>query len=89
MMMSKKKTVMTYEITHEQRLALLEAHNNLMTALSTVADCHDLWLSDIRNLEKLECDLHNILKFKPRKDSDGNSIFYANWVLDEDDDDDS
>ena len=80
---------MTYEITHEQRLELLEAHNNLMTALSTVADCHDLWLSDIRNLEKLECDLHSILKFKPRKDSDGNSIFYANWVLDEENDDDS
>ena len=80
---------MTYEITHEQRLELLEAHNKLRRALSMITDCHDLWLSDIRNLEKLECDLHSILKFKPREDSDGNSIFYANWVLDEDDDDDS
>jgi len=80
---------MTYEITHKQRLELLEAHNNLMTALSTVADCHDLWLSDIRNLEKLECDLHRIFKFVPKQDEGGYSMFYANWVLDEDDDDDS
>ena len=48
---------MTYEITHEQRLALLEAHNNLKTALSTLAECNDLWLSDIRNIENLQCDL--------------------------------
>ena len=80
---------MTYEITHEQRLELLEAHNNLRTALSTVADCHDLWLSDIRNLEKLECDLHRIFKFVPKQDEGGHSMFYSNWVLDEDDDDDS
>jgi len=80
---------MTYEITHQQRLELLEAHNNLRTALSTVADCHDLWLSDIRNLEKLQCDLHRIFKFVPKQDEGGYSMFYANWVLDEDDDDDS
>ena len=79
---------MTYEITHQQRLELLEAHNNLMTALSVVADCHDLWLSDIRNLEKLECNLHRILKFVPKQDEHGHSMFYANWVLDEDDDND-
>ena len=80
---------MTYEITHEQRLELLEAHNNLMTALSVVADCHDLWLSDIRNLEKLQCDLHRIFKFVPKKDECGHRVHHANWVLDEDDDDDS
>ena len=80
---------MTYEITHEQRLQLLEAHNSLRRTLSTVADCHDLWLSDIRNLEKLECHLHRIFKFVPKRDEDGHSIHYANWILDEDDDDDS
>lgn len=80
---------MTYEITHEQRLELLEAHNNLRTALSTVAECRDLWLSDIRNLEKLECDLHRIFKFVPKRDENGHGMYYANWILDEDDDDDS
>ena len=80
---------MTYEITHEQRLALLEAHNNLKTALSTLAECNDLWLSDIRNIEKLQCDLHRIFKFVPKQDEHGHSMFYANWILDEDDDNDS
>ena len=76
---------MTYEITHEQRLALLEAHNNLKTALSTLAECNDLWLSDIRNIEKLQCDLHRIFKFVPKQDEHGHSMFYADWVLDGDD----
>jgi len=78
---------MTYEITHEQRLALLEAHNNLRTALQTVGECQDLWLSDIRNLEKLEYDLHNIFKFVPKQDAQGRSMYYSDWILDEEDTD--
>ena len=80
---------MTYEITHEQRLKLLEAHNNLRTITQTLAECQDLWMSDVRNLEKLEYDLHSIFKFVPKKDECGHRVHYANWVLDEDDDDDS
>jgi len=79
---------MTYEITHDQRLALLEAHNNLRTALQTVAECQDLWLSDIRNLEKLECDLHSIFKFVPEQDEQGRRMYYGDWILDEEDGDD-
>ena len=79
---------MTYEITHEQRLALLEAHNKLRTALQTVGECQDLWLSDIRNLEKLECDLHSIFKFVPKQDAQGRSMYYSDWILDEEDGDD-
>ena len=78
---------MTYEITHDQRLALLEAHNNLRTALQTVGECQDLWLSDIRNLEKLECDLHSIFKFVPKQDAQGRSMYYSDWILDEEDTD--
>ena len=83
--MSKKKTVIPYTITHEERLALLEAHNNLRTALSVVAECQDLWMSDIRNLEKLECDLHRIFKFVPKQDAQGRSMYHGDWILDEDD----
>ena len=78
---------MTYEITHEQRLALLEAHNNLRTALQTVADCQDLWMSDVRNLEKLECVLHSIFKFVPKQDAEGRRMYYSDWILDEEDTD--
>ena len=78
---------MTYEITHEQRLVLLEAHNKLRTALSTVADCQDLWMSDVRNLEKLECVLHSIFKFVPEQDAEGHRMYYNDWILDEEDTD--
>ena len=79
---------MTYEITHEQRLELLEAHNNLRRALSMIGECNDLMMSDIKNLDILQYRLQSILKFTSRKDSDGNSMYWANWVLDWDDDDD-
>ncbi len=78
---------MTYEITHEERLELLEAHNNLRRALSMIEECHDLMMSDIKNLDMLRCRLAKILKFTSRKDSDGNSIYWAKYVLDEGDDD--
>ena len=81
--MSKEKTVMTYEITHEQRLELLEAHNNLRRALSMIAECSDLMMSDIRNLDKLQYKLQSVLKFTSPKDSDGNSMYWAKFVLDD------
>ena len=79
---------MTYEITHEQRLALLEAYNKLRIALVTVGECQDLWMSDIRNLEKLEYTLHNILKFVPKQDAEGRRMYYVDWILNEEDGED-
>lgn len=79
---------MTYEITHEQRLELLEAHNNLKRALSMIEECNDLMMSDIKNLDMLRYKLQSILKFTSRKDSDGNSMYWAKFVLDEEMDDD-
>ena len=79
------------DITHDQRLQLLQAHNELKDVLTTVHDCQDLWMSDIRKLEKLQCDLQRIFKFIPRENDEGRSMHYADWVLSEhggDDDDD-
>mgnify|MGYP003656265717 FL=1 len=79
---------MTYEITHEQRLVLLEAHNELRTALQTLEECQDLWLSDVRNLDKLQYSLHRIFKFVPPEDEEGRRMHYGDWILDEEDGDD-
>lgn len=79
---------MTYEITHKQRLELLEAHNNLRTALSNVSECQDLWLSDVNNLDKLQYSLHRIFKFVPKEDEDGRSMYWGAWVLSEEDSND-
>ena len=75
-----------YLITQAQRLQLLQAHNELKDVLTTVHDCQDLWMSDIRKLEKLQCDLHRIFMFVPRENDEGRSMHYADWVLAEEDD---
>ena len=74
-----------YLITQAQRMDLLKAHNELKDILSTIFDCQDLWMSDIRKLERMQCDLHRVFKFVPKEDADGRSMHYADWVLAEDD----
>ena len=74
-------------IAHDDRLALLKAHNDLKTILQTIWDCQDIWMSDVGKFESLYCDLHRIFKFVPKEDEDGQRMHYADWVLAEEDDD--
>jgi len=74
------------EVTHEQRLDLLKAHNDLKDILQTVHNCQDLWISDVGKLESMYCDLHRIFKFVPKEDDEGHRMHYADWVLAEEDD---
>ena len=73
------------EVTSEQRLELLKAHNDLKDILSTIHDCQDIWMSDVGKLERIQCYLHRIFKFVPKEDKDGHRMHYADWILDEDD----
>ena len=74
-------------ISHEDRLKFLEAHNELRRILMSMHECHDIWLSDVDKLEGLECLLHSVMKFVPKQDDEGRSMHYADWVLAEQDDD--
>ena len=76
-----------YLITQAQRMDLLKAHNDLKDILQTIFDCQDLWISDVGKLERIQCDLHRIFKFVPKEDDDGKRVYYADWVLAEEDDD--
>jgi len=69
------------EVTHEQRLDLLKAHNDLKDILQTVHNCQDLWISDVGKLESMYCDLHRIFKFVPKEDDEGHRMPYADWIL--------
>ena len=51
-------------ITHEERVKFLKAHNDLKSMLMTVHECNDLWISDVGKLEKLECLLHRVMKLQ-------------------------
>jgi hypothetical protein len=73
------------EITSEQRLELLKAHNDLRDILQTIFDCQDLWISDVSKLERIQCNLHHIFKFVPKEDENGRTMHYADWVLAEED----
>lgn len=74
-------------ITHEDRVELLKAYNDLRSIVQTLHECKDIFLSDLGKLEDLECLLHRALKFVPPQDEDGRSMHYAQWVLAELDDD--
>ena len=76
------------KIAHDDRLALLKAHNDLKNMLMTIHECNDLWMSDVGKLEKLECLLHRVMKFVPQMDDEGRPKYYADYVLEELEDDD-
>ena len=73
------------EITHEERLEFLKAHNDLRGITQTLYEAHDLWMSDVGKLEKIECLMHRVLKFVPREDDEGRPMHFADWVLADDD----
>ena len=73
--LNKSKSVL---LSKEDRLTLLQGYNNLKNAMDTLDECQDLWLSDMRNIRELMCNLHEKLNFKPIKDA-----YYSNWVLEE------
>ena len=71
-------------ITHEERLVFLRAYNALKSIVQTLHECSDLWMSDVRKLEKIECLMHRVLKFVPKEDDEGRPMHYADWVLADD-----
>ena len=70
-------------ITHEDRVQFLKAYNDLRSTVQTIHECQDIWMSDVGKLEHLAYLLRNTMKFTPQKDDEGNSTWYADWVLDE------
>ena len=70
-----------YLLTQAQRMDLLNSHNKLRDILQTIADCNDIWMSDIKYLDTLQCELSRILKFEPKRGEDGNIIWGADWIL--------
>ena len=74
-------------ITHEERVKFLKAHNDLKNMVQTIHECGDLWVSDVRKLESLEHLLHSVMKFVPQMDDEGRPKYYYAYVLEELDDD--
>jgi hypothetical protein len=68
------------KLTKKERLILLQGFNQLKSALQTIDETQNLWLSDVKNLDTLRCNLHMILKFEPPRDK-GQVQWWNNWKL--------
>ena len=70
------------KLTKKERLILLQGFNQLKNALQNIDETQDLWLSDIKNLDRLRCNLYMILKFEPERDRKSNQTkWWQNWKL--------
>jgi len=70
-------------ITHEERVEFLKAHNDIRNMVQTIHECGDVWVSDVRKLESIECLLHRVMKFVPPMDDEGRPQYYKDYVLEE------
>ena len=63
----KKNGNVSIEISMDNYNKLLKSYNDLRNIIGTIAECNDLWLSDVRKLEDLRFRL-NVLGFVIGKD---------------------
>ena len=52
-------------VKDDDRRQLLKAHNDLRNMISTIHECHDIWMSDVGKLEHLCFLLHHALEVHP------------------------
>ena len=71
-------------ITKKQRGNMLRAHNKQQDVIRYIDDCRDMSLSHIRDLEEAVCILHQVGNFQPKKNAEGNSMWWGEWVFAED-----
>ena len=74
--MSKSKNVI---LSREDRIELLKGYNELKDSVSTLEECQDMWLSDLKNIRNFMCVLHKKLNF-----TSSDNQYYSDWVLEED-----
>ena len=70
-------------VKDDDRRQLLKAHNDLRDTISTLHEYNNIWVSDVGKLERLQHLLHHALKFTPPVDSEGNKMWYRDFVLEE------
>ena len=67
-------------VKDEDRRQLLKAHNDLRNMISTIHECHDVWMSDVGKLEHMQHLLHYTLKFSAPVNEEGEKLWYRDFV---------
>ena len=55
------KTKTTIELTPEEANNLIKRVHDIDNMADTIMECQDLWLSDVSKLQKVKCDLIELL----------------------------
>ena len=55
------KTKTTIELTPEEANNLIKRVHDIDQMADTIMECQDLWLSDVSKLQKVKCDLIELL----------------------------
>jgi hypothetical protein len=55
------KTKTTIELTPEEASNLIKRVHDLDNMADTIMECQDLWLSDVSKIQKVKCDLIELL----------------------------
>tara|TARA_Y100000310_G_scaffold312049_1_gene358981 strand:- start:401 stop:637 length:237 start_codon:yes stop_codon:yes gene_type:complete len=58
------KTKTTIELTTEETNGLIKRVHDIDNISDTIRECQDLWLSDVNKLEKVKCDLIELLNLE-------------------------
>ena len=66
------------------RNKMLKVYNDAKDILTTIQECNDLWMSDIRKLEDILYTMRDEFNFVPQLDDEGRHRHYADYVLGED-----
>ena len=63
------------------REKILKIHNELKGILTTIQECNDLWMSDIKKLEDILYTMRDEFNIEPQRDDEGNIRYYGDYVL--------
>jgi|10_taG_2_1085330.scaffolds.fasta_scaffold61957_5 Asp-tRNA(Asn)/Glu-tRNA(Gln) amidotransferase C subunit len=58
------KTKTTIELTPEEANNLIKRVHDIDQMADTIMECQDLWLSDVSKLQKVKCDLIELLNLE-------------------------
>ena len=58
------KTKTTIELTPEEANNLIKRVHDIDQMAETIMECQDLWLSDVSKLQKVKCDLIELLNLE-------------------------
>ncbi|QDP55418.1 MAG: hypothetical protein GOVbin3762_22 [Prokaryotic dsDNA virus sp.] len=52
------------KVSIEDEAKVLDLTNQLRFILNNIAECNDMWISDLNTLRSLECKLEDVFEFK-------------------------